>query len=118
MGIVEREEDDGISASDVVTITPLPGLKSAKPMVFQGVFPTNADQFETLRLAIEKLTLNDSSVVYHPETSAALGPGFRCGFLGLLHADVFHQRLKEELGVDVVATAPNVPYRVDYGDGP
>ena len=119
--VVERDtdlEEDDSSESDVVTITPLPGLKSAKPMVFQGVFPSSADQFETLRAAIEKLTLNDSSVVYHPETSAALGPGFRCGFLGLLHADVFHQRLKEELGVDVVATAPNVPYRVDYGDGP
>ena len=119
--VVERDtdlEEDDSSSSDVVTITPLPGLKSAKPMVFQGVFPSSADQFETLRAAIEKLTLNDSSVVYHPETSAALGPGFRCGFLGLLHADVFHQRLKEELGVDVVATAPNVPYRVDYGDGP
>ena len=119
--VVERDtdlEEDDETSSDVVTITPLPGLKSAKPMVFQGVFPSSADQFETLRAAIEKLTLNDSSVVYHPETSAALGPGFRCGFLGLLHADVFHQRLKEELGVDVVATAPNVPYRVDYGDGP
>ena len=121
--VVERdtdleEDEETETSSDVVTITPLPGLKSAKPMVFQGVFPSSADQFETLRAAIEKLTLNDSSVVYHPETSAALGPGFRCGFLGLLHADVFHQRLKEELGVDVVATAPNVPYRVDYGDGP
>ena len=117
-GDTESDEDDenDETSDGVVTIKPLPGFKSAKPMVFQGVFPSSADQFETLRAAIEKLTLNDSSVVYVPETSAALGPGFRCGFLGLLHADVFHQRLKEELGVDVVATAPNVPYRVDYGE--
>ena len=85
-------------------------------MVFQGVFPSSADQFENLRVAIEKLTLNDASVTRANETSVALGPGFRCGFLGLLHADVFHQRLAEELGVDVVATAPTVPYRVKYND--
>ena len=80
------------------------------------MFPSSADQFENLRVAIEKLTLNDASVTRANETSVALGPGFRCGFLGLLHADVFHQRLAEELGVDVVATAPTVPYRVKYND--
>jgi translation elongation factor EF-4 len=70
-----------------VTIpSPLPGFRPAKPMVFQGVFPLSADQFENLRVAIEKLTLNDSSVSVTTETSVALGPGFRCGFLGLLHA--------------------------------
>ncbi len=106
--------DANVRAS--VMITPLPGFKPAKPMVFQGVFPSSADQFENLRVAIEKLTLNDASVTRANETSVALGPGFRCGFLGLLHADVFHQRLAEELGVDVVATAPTVPYRVKYND--
>ena len=120
----EKNDDDGknndandanVRASSVV-ITPLPGFKPAKPMVFQGVFPSSADQFENLRVAIEKLTLNDASVTRANETSVALGPGFRCGFLGLLHADVFHQRLAEELGVDVVATAPTVPYRVKYND--
>ena len=118
------DEDDATDAPTKPTkpktssvIRPLPGFKPAKPMVFRGVFPASADQFETLRAAIAKLTLNDSSVAHAPETSAALGPGFRCGFLGLLHADVFHQRLAEELGVDVVATAPTVPYRVKYGDG-
>ena len=114
----ERREDDETNddSNDSVIITPLPGFKPAKPMVFQGVFPSSADQFENLRVAIEKLTLNDSSVTRANETSVALGPGFRCGFLGLLHADVFHQRLAEELGVDVVATAPTVPYRVKYND--
>ena len=119
----DRKDDDGKDddANDAnvrasVMITPLPGFKPAKPMVFQGVFPSSADQFENLRVAIEKLTLNDASVTRANETSVALGPGFRCGFLGLLHADVFHQRLAEELGVDVVATAPTVPYRVKYND--
>ena len=112
-------KDDDANDANVrasVMITPLPGFKPAKPMVFQGVFPSSADQFENLRVAIEKLTLNDASVTRANETSVALGPGFRCGFLGLLHADVFHQRLAEELGVDVVATAPTVPYRVKYND--
>ena len=95
-------------------VAPLPGFRLAKPMVFQGVFPTSADQFDALRAAVERLTLNDASVTTAPETSAALGPGFRCGFLGLLHADVFHQRLHEEFGTDIIATAPTVPYRVTY----
>ena len=114
----DRKDDDANDANvrASVMITPLPGFKPAKPMVFQGVFPSSADQFENLRVAIEKLTLNDASVTRANETSVALGPGFRCGFLGLLHADVFHQRLAEELGVDVVATAPTVPYRVKYND--
>ena len=111
----ETKNEVNVRASSVI-IAPLPGFKPAKPMVFQGVFPSSADQFENLRVAIEKLTLNDSSVTSANETSVALGPGFRCGFLGLLHADVFHQRLAEELGVDVVATAPTVPYRVKYDD--
>ena len=112
----DARASDARASDDASIIRPLPGFKPAKPMVFRGVFPASADQFETLRAAITKLTLNDSSVSHLPETSAALGPGFRCGFLGLLHADVFHQRLAEELGVDVVATAPTVPYRVKYGD--
>jgi GTP-binding protein LepA len=98
---------------DAVT-TALPGFRLAKPMVFQGLFPTSADQFENLRAAVDRLTLNDASVSTAPETSAALGPGFRCGFLGLLHADVFHQRLQEEFGTEIIATAPTVPYRVTY----
>jgi small GTP-binding protein len=93
-------------------VAPLPGFRPAKPMVFQGLFPASADQHDALRAAVERLTLNDASVTVAPETSVALGPGFRCGFLGLLHADVFYQRLREEFSADVISTAPTVPYRV------
>jgi GTP-binding protein LepA len=84
----------------------------AKPMVFQGIFPSSADDFEKLRESVSRLTLNDASVEVFPEVSAALGPGFRCGFLGLLHAEVFTDRLREEFDSDVVATAPTVPYKL------
>uniref|UniRef100_A0A7R9TLM4 Translation factor GUF1 homolog, mitochondrial n=1 Tax=Micromonas pusilla TaxID=38833 RepID=A0A7R9TLM4_MICPS len=99
-------------------IAPLPGFRAAKPTVFQGLFPQSGDEFEALRAAVERLVLNDASVSVSNETSVALGPGFRCGFLGLLHADVFHQRLREEFDADVVATAPTVSYRVRYPDTP
>lgn len=93
-------------------VTPLVGFKMAKPMVFQGIFPSSADDFEKLRESVSRLTLNDASVEVFPEVSAALGPGFRCGFLGLLHAEVFTDRLREEFDSDVVATAPTVPYKL------
>ncbi len=96
---------------------PLPGIKPAKACIFQGIFPPNAEEYESLKHAIEKLTLNDSSVSLAHDTSAALGPGFIAGFLGLLHAEVFHQRLREEYGASVIATAPTVPYRVTQPDG-
>ena len=98
-------------------VAPLPGFRPAKPMVFQGLFPASADQHDALRAAVERLTLNDASVTVAPETSAALGPGFRCGFLGLLHADVFYQRLREEFSAEVISTAPTVPYRVRRVNG-
>lgn len=98
-------------------VAPLPGFRPAKPMVFQGLFPASADQHDALRAAVERLTLNDASVTVAPETSVALGPGFRCGFLGLLHADVFYQRLREEFSADVISTAPTVPYRVRRVNG-
>ena len=96
------------------TVEPLSGFRAAKPMVFQGLFPINSDDFEKLRAAVSKLTLNDASVTSQPENSTALGAGFRCGFLGLLHADVFHQRLQEEFGAEIIATAPTVPYRIKH----
>ena len=99
------------------TVQPLPGFRQAKPMVFQGLFPVNTDDFEKLRAAVDRLTLNDASVTVQGENSTALGAGFRCGFLGLLHADVFHQRLQEEFGTDIIATAPTVPYRIVHRDG-
>lgn len=95
------------------TITPFPGFKPAKPMVFAGIFPVDTSEFELLADAIEKLTLNDASVHVEKKTSAALGLGFRCGFLGLLHMDVFKQRLEQEYDLDIIATAPSVMYYID-----
>ncbi|EDV24904.1 Translation factor GUF1-like protein, mitochondrial [Trichoplax sp. H2] len=92
----------------------LPGFKPAKSMVYAGLFPFNKSEFEVLRSAIHKLTLNDSSVSVHNDNSAALGPGFRLGFLGLLHMDVFNQRLEQEYDVSVVITSPNVPFKGKY----
>ncbi len=93
-------------------VQPFPGFKPAKPMVFAGIYPIEASEFEQLRDAIEKLTLNDASVSLEKKSSAALGLGFRCGFLGLLHMDVFKQRLEQEYNLEVIATAPSVLYKV------
>lgn len=95
----------------------LPGFRPAKPMVFAGIFPFSAANFEQLQAAMERLTLNDASVTVKRENSAALGAGFRCGFLGLLHMDVFQQRLEQEHGAAVIVTAPTVPARVELPSG-
>jgi GTP-binding protein LepA len=91
---------------------PLPGYVDVKPMVFAGLFPTDADQYQDLRDALERLKLNDASLMYEPETSQALGFGFRCGFLGLLHMDVIRERLEREFDLDLLVTPPNVAYEV------
>ncbi|KAL6551543.1 hypothetical protein OROGR_007697 [Orobanche gracilis] len=99
------------------SVEPLPGFKPVKHMVFSGVYPADGSDFEALSNAVEKLTCNDASVSVTKESSTALGLGFRCGFLGLLHMDVFHQRLEQEHGAHVISTVPTVPYIFEYSDG-
>lgn len=98
-------------------VEPLPGFKPAKPMVFAGIYPIDSTEFDLLRDSIEKLTLNDASVKVEKKSSVALGLGFRCGFLGLLHMDVFKQRLEQEYEMEVIATAPSVLYKVKLKNG-
>jgi GTP-binding protein LepA len=103
---------DTLTAQESPAAEPLPGYKEVKPTVFAGLFPTDSDDYPALRDALEKLKLNDASLFYEPETSQALGFGFRCGFLGLLHMEIVRERLEREFDLDLLVTAPNVAYRV------
>ncbi|RCK72857.1 MAG: Translation elongation factor LepA [Ignavibacteriae bacterium] len=103
---------DTITNAENPAEKPLPGYKEVKSMVFAGLYPTNADEFELLRDSLEKLRLNDAALVFQPETSTALGFGFRCGFLGLLHMEIVQERLEREYKQNLITTVPNVEYRV------
>ncbi len=103
---------DTITSQTRPAAEPLPGYKDVKPMVFSGLFPTDSDDYPELRDALERLKLNDAALFYEPETSKALGFGFRCGFLGLLHMEIVRERLEREFDLDLIVTAPNVAYRV------
>jgi GTP-binding protein LepA len=108
---------DTLTARSRRAAEPLPGYRDVKPMVFAGIFPTDSDDYPELRDALEKLRLNDASLSYEPETSQALGFGFRCGFLGLLHMEIVRERLEREFDLDLLITAPNVAYRAVRRDG-
>ena len=108
---------DTITVRENISQDPLPGYKKIKPMVFSGLYPADSDDYDQLRQALEKLKLNDASLDFLPETSEALGFGFRCGFLGLLHMEIIQERLEREFGLDLVTTTPNVIYKIIKNDG-
>ena len=115
--VAETRIGDTITADREPADEPLPGFRPSVPVVFCGLFPVDADDYESLRESLGRLRLNDSSFHYEPETSAALGFGFRCGFLGLLHLEIVQERLSREFGLDLLTTAPSVVYRVHMAGG-
>jgi len=115
--VADAKIGDTVTETSRQAVTPFPGFKELKPMVFAGLYPVESHQYSELREALDKLRLNDASFFYEPETSAALGFGFRCGFLGLLHMEIVQERLEREYNMDLVTTAPGVLYRVTTTDG-
>src|SRR5437867_3776584 len=116
-GVRETQPGDTVFDAEHQDVALLPGYREVKSMVFAGLYPTNAEQFEELRDALAKLQLNDASLHYEPESSVALGFGFRCGFLGLLHMEIVRERLEREFNLDLISTVPNVEYHVHRTDG-
>jgi GTP-binding protein LepA len=114
--IQDTRVGDTITLANNPSAEPIPGFEEVKPMVFSGIYPTDTDDFEELRSALEKLQLNDASLTYEPESSSALGFGFRVGFLGLLHMEIIQERLEREFDLDLITTVPNVEYRVELKD--
>ena len=115
--IADARVGDTLTDADRPASAPLPGYKQALPLVFAGIYPMRGDDYPLLRDALEKLHLNDASFVYEPESSVALGFGYRCGFLGLLHMEIVQERLEREFGMDLIASAPSVEYRVRLQQG-
>lgn len=115
--VIDCRVGDTITEADRPAPEPLPGYKKAQPMVYCGIYPAEGESYDVIRDALEKLQLNDAALTFEPETSVALGFGFRCGFLGLLHLEIIQQRLEREFDLDLIATSPSVIYRITKTDG-
>ena len=115
--VKDTKVGDTITDANNPTSSPLPGYKKVNPMVYCGMYPADGSKYEDLRDALEKLQLNDAALVYEPENSIALGFGFRCGFLGLLHMEIIQERLEREYNLDLVTTAPSVIYKIYKTNG-
>ncbi len=115
--VADAKVGDTVTSSTNPTNEPLPGFKEVRPMVFAGIFPIESHDYENLRDALQKLALNDSALIFEPETSQALGFGYRCGFLGLLHMDIVQERLEREFNLDLLTTAPTVVYKAHLNNG-